>query len=309
MGGKPGPLFLNCPVHCCLSSDESTLYVCDLNNHRIAVVDVGSGQQSRQIGGGRGNAPGQFDQPSSLALYDDRLLFVADYNNGRIQMFNATTGAHLSELSVDQKQGPADLALSSRRCLLYVTNWEQHCVDVIGFNSEPPHRLYVKERISSVAASDPKMRDLNNVVCLCVGGDQEQLLYCLNVHFEEGHRMLLCLDVTAPGGPSLMFSSLPEHPKSMPALTMGLAANRTEPRCVQLSPDSSFLFVSDGYLGRFLVCSALRGHYIGRTPRIPQREGGVAGFCFATAPKRHNKQVAFVCNDVKHRIDLVEVQC
>ena len=64
---------------------------------------------------------------------------------------------------------------------------------------------------------------------LCVRGERE-LLCCCDVHNEEGHRMLLCIDAEALDKPALLYSAVPEHTDNV--------HRRIEPCRINCSPCS-----------------------------------------------------------------------
>ena len=73
------------------SGSPSLLYVADMGNDRVQVFDADTGAHVRTIGAGEGNEVGEMCQPSSVTLHpggnDTLLLFVAEYGNGRVQVF------------------------------------------------------------------------------------------------------------------------------------------------------------------------------------------------------------------------------
>ena len=284
----------------CLSSDESTLYVSD-SYHRIVVVQTDSGQSIRHIGE-QGSGPGQFEFPYRLALYEDRILFVCDLSNRRVQMLDVNTGVMLCELAVPQP-GPSGFALASKHRLLYVANSEQHRIDVVTFD-RINHTMQTSGHISSVISRAGGTRSLCYPRCLCVGGWHEQLLYCVDIHHKEGHPMLLCIDVSAATGPTLVYSAVPEYTDKV--------HQRIEPKQLHVSPDGHLLFLSDGYRYRLLVYSAADGQHIAQS-RSGRDEGdwSPAGFCFSRQPQaggHYNGVTLFVCNSAKHRIEVTEMR-
>lgn len=102
-----------------LSSDDTTLYVADRNNHRIRTVDVTTGETTYLTGAGGINFSFQsdegngyqegaacedefdssvsgcayFNRPTGLALSpDEETLYVADASNNRVRAVNVATG-------------------------------------------------------------------------------------------------------------------------------------------------------------------------------------------------------------------------
>jgi DNA-binding beta-propeller fold protein YncE len=75
-------------------------------------------------GGGSGSGEGQFDYITALAVDDDAHVYVADFNNARIQKFDAQ-GHFLTQWSTEAPAGPTGLALDSAGHL-YVLNHRRH---------------------------------------------------------------------------------------------------------------------------------------------------------------------------------------
>ena len=288
----------NLPADICLSSDNSTLYVSDANNHRIHVMEADTGALLRSIGR-RGSGAGQFNFPYSLALYDDRILFVCDFSNSRVQMIDVSTGGMLCELPVDG-ESPKSCSVASTRRLLYLAIG--HHIVVVTFDPSA-HTMQVTSHISLLhvkgAVSSNTSRSLHWPTGLCIGGSREQLLYCADVHFEEGHPMLLCIDMEADHGSTLLYSAVPEFTDKV--------HRRIEPKSIRLSPCGRHLFLSDSYRGRLLVYSAHTGRYLAQTSsgRLTG-EGSPKGFCFSRS-SHYQAPRLFVCNSSKHRIDVIEV--
>lgn len=89
--GERGPdnlQFLN-PEAVTVSPDGARIYVSDTGNHRIQQL-TGTGQFVRVIGLGRGNLPGQLQQPLGLDLDPAGNIYVADRGNNRVQKFSPT---------------------------------------------------------------------------------------------------------------------------------------------------------------------------------------------------------------------------
>jgi len=115
-----------------------------------------TGAHVRTIGTGTaGNAVGQFNRPTGVCLGPapggggDQLLYVADYGNHRVQVLNATTGAHVRTIgtgtegdAVGQFRYPwyvFCLAIPGREePLLYVSDCGNHRVQVFNGISGSP---------------------------------------------------------------------------------------------------------------------------------------------------------------------------
>jgi DNA-binding beta-propeller fold protein YncE len=124
---------------------QGEMYVSDgYGNKRIAKFDA---QKNfvRQWGA-RGEAPGQFALPHAIAVDDDGLVYVADRENWRIQIFGPE-GAFLRQWTHIGR--PSDLFyVSSDRCF-YVCDAPNHRVtkvsasgEILGFFDEPGNGIH-----------------------------------------------------------------------------------------------------------------------------------------------------------------------
>jgi tripartite motif-containing protein 71 len=98
-----------------------------MRNHRLQAFEPG-GRFVRSFGG-RGTLPGQFSSPHGLAFGPDRLLYVADLDNGRLQMFTQTgqfVGVFPDPRDPRVLDSPTDLAFCGER--LYVADKGLHRV-------------------------------------------------------------------------------------------------------------------------------------------------------------------------------------
>ena len=93
----------------------SLLYVADYEVHRILVFGADSGELLRSIGNGQGDRDGELNAPRHLLLRRISTgswhLFVSDYFNSRIQVFDADTGAHVRSLGEGDLSSPGGMAL------------------------------------------------------------------------------------------------------------------------------------------------------------------------------------------------------
>jgi DNA-binding beta-propeller fold protein YncE len=134
-GRGAGPGQLRGPTSCtALSGAEggiSELYVCEQGNHRISVFDMATGAFTRHIGAAQGANAGQMQTPYCVALSlggvdrqgGHHLLYVSEFGNNRIQIFDARTGAHVGFLGVgDDPYGMRLHAATENRSLLFVSD-------------------------------------------------------------------------------------------------------------------------------------------------------------------------------------------
>lgn len=80
--GKPGQFK---PVDVALAGDR--LYVTDIRNHQVQVLDKNSGDTLATFGGA-GSEPGQLFHPTNLAVAGDGTIYVSDTSNFRLQQFD-----------------------------------------------------------------------------------------------------------------------------------------------------------------------------------------------------------------------------
>lgn len=67
---------------------DNRIYIADVGNHRIHVLDRQSGKALKHFGK-TGSKPGELYHPTNLAVSPDKTLFVSDTSNYRIQEFSA----------------------------------------------------------------------------------------------------------------------------------------------------------------------------------------------------------------------------
>jgi DNA-binding beta-propeller fold protein YncE len=78
------------------------LFVSDMQNARVQVLDAATGRYLHTVGAGtRGSGATQFAVPNGLAVLNGS-LYVADPDNGRISVFDAATGEHQRMLPFSQ---------------------------------------------------------------------------------------------------------------------------------------------------------------------------------------------------------------
>lgn len=123
-------------------SEDVRLYVADHGNSRVVCFSALTGRYLRLIGAGKGSGPGQLSGPFGLALQypkggrrgDPVQLFVADYGNNRVQVFDSLTGRFLRSVGTGAAQlnHPRGLALSDSEDgpQLYVADCGNHRVMV-----------------------------------------------------------------------------------------------------------------------------------------------------------------------------------
>lgn len=75
------------PAGIAVGPDGKRLYVVDTHNHKIAVLDAGSGEIIKTIGK-RGKEDGEFNFPSQITVDPKGNLYVVDTMNGRVQILD-----------------------------------------------------------------------------------------------------------------------------------------------------------------------------------------------------------------------------
>lgn len=145
-----------------LTSDP-WIFVNDRTNNRIQVFNAVTGAYLRTIGRGAGSGPGQLNGAYGLALLipaeefqgsPNPLLFVADYGNHRVQVFDCITTEFLYIIGAGngsafgQFNGPFRMAIempepgTTYNPLLFVTDYGNHRVQVFdAVNGEFVHSI------------------------------------------------------------------------------------------------------------------------------------------------------------------------
>ena len=148
-GGAADKAALNEPVALALDAQRGRLYIADLGNYRVRMVDLTTGTISTYAGSGEQDYDGDGQSarqagltgPSGLALDGEGNLYIADTFSGRIRKVDATTGL-ISTVAGDgteyRYQGvpnefstglsrPAGIALATDGTL-YITDSDNHLI-------------------------------------------------------------------------------------------------------------------------------------------------------------------------------------
>ena len=106
------------------------MYVCDTYNHRITILNHDLTLHGSF--GSKGSDPGQFNKPDGISVDTKGNVVVADYNNKRIQVFDAS-GHFLSAITHttpgQQLQGPVSASVGPDNCV-YVLEHTFHRVSI-----------------------------------------------------------------------------------------------------------------------------------------------------------------------------------
>ena len=90
--------------------NNQLVYVSESSNHRISIFTL-EGQLIRTIGL-RGSGPGQFNYPGAVAFSPDGDMYIVDYNNHRIQVFNSDC-VYQREFGRGQLSYPLDILITA----------------------------------------------------------------------------------------------------------------------------------------------------------------------------------------------------
>ena len=112
-------------------NNQGHLYVANRDLHCIQKLTM-NGQFISQFGS-EGTREGQFISPYGLVLSQSDLLFVCDYNNHRIQVFNKdlfsySFGHYGTEPG--NFNSPCDLTLNGNEDQLFITEYKNHRVQI-----------------------------------------------------------------------------------------------------------------------------------------------------------------------------------
>ena len=82
-GSNPGEL--NWPSHVCIDADEALVMVTEVRNHRVSMFQTNG--QFVKCFGRKGSGLGQLYKPRGIAMDFNKMLYVCDCGNHRIQVF------------------------------------------------------------------------------------------------------------------------------------------------------------------------------------------------------------------------------
>ena len=120
------------PLRLCLSHDNRRLFVTDMENHLVHVLNRADGTLIQTIGKGKGRGPGQFESPWGVCISGNgEELYVADNNNHRVQVFNAIDGSYVRLFGQGHLKYPRDLCLSLNGEELYVSAANNNGIQVL----------------------------------------------------------------------------------------------------------------------------------------------------------------------------------
>ena len=125
-----GTLQFNIPCAVAYKHTSNRIYVCDTHNHRVAIFDHDLTFQNSF--GCKGIDTTQLGRPESIAIDSEGNVFVADYGNNRVQVFDEN-GDYLSSITQtipgQQLQGPHSVSVGPDDCV-YVVEHDANRVSV-----------------------------------------------------------------------------------------------------------------------------------------------------------------------------------
>ena len=171
-----------------IDDSEEILYVADSGKHRIMIYELTDGDNCPsgteevvedevcfvEEFGSSGSDDGEFDEPSGLAFDEDAsLLYVADTENNRIQVFEIISGTTCPSGTDEVVDGvcfveefgssgsgngefnsPMGLALDLDNDVLYVADTDNHRIQMISISGSSSDTLEYSERFGSVGDDD-----------------------------------------------------------------------------------------------------------------------------------------------------------
>ena len=125
-----GRLQFNWPGAIACSAINKKVYVCDTANHRVVILNLDLTFHASF--GSRGSNPGQFSCPAGISVDINGNVAVADRNNKRIQIFDAS-GQFLSAIthtmSAQQLQGPVSVSVEQDNSV-YVLEQDSYRISI-----------------------------------------------------------------------------------------------------------------------------------------------------------------------------------
>ena len=128
-----GPLQFNTPSGIAISPITGQVYIADINNHRIQVLNPDL--TFSHSFGSEGSANGQFDSPIDIAIDSQGLVYVTDEDNHRIQKFSQD-GKFVGQFGTKgsgpgQLNSPNGITIDTAATgLVYVSEYGNECISV-----------------------------------------------------------------------------------------------------------------------------------------------------------------------------------
>lgn len=135
------PVKFNRPTGLALSADGSRLAVCDTPGNKVYVLDAKDGKLLQSLGKGeRSREPGSFHTPVAVAFDEQGFLFVSDYLNFRIQVFDPDGGFEMEFGKAGGQPGdlnrPRGIAADASAKVVYEVDAAFQLVQMFNFDGE-----------------------------------------------------------------------------------------------------------------------------------------------------------------------------
>jgi DNA-binding beta-propeller fold protein YncE len=136
-----GPQLFTHPTSLALSADGARLAVCDTVAHTIRVLDTRSGEVLATLGGEpRSGREGEFHTPYAVAYDDEGYLYVSDYLNFRIQVFDPAGDVELVFGRIGDRPGdlnrPRGLAVDAAAGVIFEVDGAFQLVQMFNLDGE-----------------------------------------------------------------------------------------------------------------------------------------------------------------------------
>ena len=124
-----------------LSADGARLALCDTSAHKVYILDAKDGKVLRTLGKGeRSGEEGAFHTPAAVAFDEQGFLYVADYLNFRIQVFDSEGQVELVFGTAGDRPGtlnrPRGLAADASAKVIFEVDGAFQLVQMFNFDGE-----------------------------------------------------------------------------------------------------------------------------------------------------------------------------
>ncbi len=135
------PVKFQRPTALALTADGARLAVCDTSGHRVYVLDAVNGKVLQTLGTGeRSPEEGSFHTPVAVSFDEQGFLYVADYLNFRIQVFDPDGGLELAFGKPGDRPGDLNrsrgIAADASAKVIYEVDGAFQLVQMFNFDGE-----------------------------------------------------------------------------------------------------------------------------------------------------------------------------
>ena len=127
VGGRPSGLAVN---------GRGQLFVAEFSGHQVSVFNQNGYLYSF---GSKGEGPGQFKKPSQICVAPDRLVYVTDLGNNRVQVFEQD-GTFVRHFGKDVLKGPRGIAVTKDGHIV-VASWTAHKLSFFTLEGQCVHEV------------------------------------------------------------------------------------------------------------------------------------------------------------------------